>query len=386
MLLILQQLDIWNILQLAGFALGLIILLLLIKVSSGLKRYIPLIVFVGITILQLLLDFMIDTKQIKYFPHLLYILEPFNMIWGALLYLYARNMEAQRFRLCKLDLLLLIPFLLSLLTYMPYYFTSGAEKLKDFVVYGELKTDVVDSVWEWIFEVSVNTGFLWFALRQLAKYNGKIKEQFSDIQQLDLHLTQVMIKVFMGIYLVELLFVFMTFYGFPYYEPLFYTLELLGGGFLLLIAYDAIISNKYIVEIQKGWVTVPVSEVEIDGQIVKYAKSTLTDEMSDQIKTDLVNYMNEEKPYLQTQIRIKDLSEKTGIPSHQISQVINESFQQNFYEFVNSYRVKEAMKLLKDSNFKNYTYTAIGFEVGFNSKSAFYNAFKKVTGTTPAKY
>jgi AraC-like DNA-binding protein len=76
----------------------------------------------------------------------------------------------------------------------------------------------------------------------------------------------------------------------------------------------------------------------------------------------------------------------TGVNSHQISQVINDVFNKNFYEFVNAYRVNEAIRILNNRKYINYTYSAIGFEAGFNSKSAFYNSFKRETGKTPAQY
>ena len=58
----------------------------------------------------------------------------------------------------------------------------------------------------------------------------------------------------------------------------------------------------------------------------------------------------------------------------------------NFSDYINSYRVEEAKKLLADTTFDNYTIVAVGLECGFNSKSTFYNAFKKFTGVTPTVY
>lgn len=372
--------------ELAGIGFGLVILMLIVRMSKGAKRYFPLMLFVFILMFDLFSDFIIDTHIIKKIPHLLYISEPFQMLSGLLIFLYVRNIEKQRFFLQKSDWFFLIPFGISLLNYMPYYFEKASVKLVDLKLFGGLKIDVLENIWEWNLLVMVNVGFLWAALVELGKYNRKIKEQCSDVQQLDLRLTQGLIKAIMLVYLLMMLVVYFTYFGFPYYDQLFTALELLNIGLLFFIGYDAIVSGRHIQKIQKEWAKFPVSEISIDGHVVKYAKTGLNEDSSRQLKEKLEQFMEEKKPYLQPQIKIKDLADLMGQASHQISQVINESFGQNFYEFVNMYRVNEAKILLKSPEFKNYTLTAIGFEVGFNSKSAFYNAFKKHTGTTPAKF
>jgi len=156
-------------------------------------------------------------------------------------------------------------------------------------------------------------------------------------------------------------------------------LRLLSVGIVFLIGYDAIISNKYTADL------IPIFKNKQENKEVKYAKSNLSNEDVERIKNQLEQCMQEQELYLQPQLRIKDLEEQLKVPTHQLSQVINQAFDQNFYEFVNHYRVQYALQILSDSNFSKYTYTAIGFEAGFNSKSAFYNAFKKVTGKTPAQ-
>lgn len=70
--------------------------------------------------------------------------------------------------------------------------------------------------------------------------------------------------------------------------------------------------------------------------------------------------------------------------SHELSKLINENLNSNFTEFINKYRIEEAKQLIVTNS--NYTIEAIGNSSGFNSKSAFYKAFKAYAGTTPAKF
>ena len=75
-----------------------------------------------------------------------------------------------------------------------------------------------------------------------------------------------------------------------------------------------------------------------------------------------------------------------SVPQHHLSQILNEKLNQNFFDFVNNYRIQEAKKLLVSPDGGLLTILAIAEEVGFNSKSAFNNAFKKVTNTTPSEF
>lgn len=94
--------------------------------------------------------------------------------------------------------------------------------------------------------------------------------------------------------------------------------------------------------------------------------------------------LNSEKLYVDPNLKIADLAEKMDTSTHELSKVINENFGKGFPEFINGYRVEEAKRLIGTNT--NYTVEAIGKMSGFNSKSAFYKAFKTYTNTTPAKY
>jgi AraC-like DNA-binding protein len=155
---------------------------------------------------------------------------------------------------------------------------------------------------------------------------------------------------------------------------------------LVLIGYDALTTYKHSATIKQEWQRIHLEDGQNINQPIKYASSTLTRKQSAALKEKLEAYMDKHEAYLQSQIRIKDLADLTGISSHQISQVLNESFNQNFYEFINTYRVKKAIALIQDPQNSSLTLSAIGYEAGFNSKTTFYEAFKKATGTTPAQY
>ena len=96
--------------------------------------------------------------------------------------------------------------------------------------------------------------------------------------------------------------------------------------------------------------------------------------------------MENEKPYLNNRLGLKDVAEYLNISVHHLSQVINEQLDKNFFDFVNDYRVTEVKNLLRDPKHKQFTLLAIAYDCGFNSKSSFNSVFKKITGLTPSSY
>ncbi len=118
----------------------------------------------------------------------------------------------------------------------------------------------------------------------------------------------------------------------------------------------------------------------------KYEWSTLSEEKADNCMDKLMFIMHDEKPYLDSGLTLQKLAEVVDISPQHLSQVINERMNQNFFDFINGFRIKEAKRLLVDPKGELLTILAVAEEVGFNSKSSFNTAFKKITGMTPTEY
>lgn len=98
----------------------------------------------------------------------------------------------------------------------------------------------------------------------------------------------------------------------------------------------------------------------------------------------LKNIMHEKDLYKNPNLTLQDLSIELNISSHQLSQFLNNNLSKNFTSFVNEFRINEACKIMTSND--KLTLESIGYDVGFNSKSTFFAAFKKHTGTTPLNY
>ena len=118
----------------------------------------------------------------------------------------------------------------------------------------------------------------------------------------------------------------------------------------------------------------------------KYTRSGLKEAQAEKYLTRLLAFMETKKPYLDGSLTIHDLSQKTGISRHHITQVLNETYGKNFFVFVNEYRTREVLERFNDPRFNNYTILAIALDSGFNSKTTFNSFFKSQTGQTPSNY
>ncbi|MFN4000392.1 helix-turn-helix domain-containing protein [Algoriphagus sp.] len=103
-------------------------------------------------------------------------------------------------------------------------------------------------------------------------------------------------------------------------------------------------------------------------------------------KERLNELMIKEKPYLDNELSLPKLAESFQTGTHQLSYLLNKGLNDNFYDYVNRFRVEESKRLLLDKKFNHLSMVGIALEAGFNSKTAFNTAFKKFTGHTPSEF
>lgn len=124
----------------------------------------------------------------------------------------------------------------------------------------------------------------------------------------------------------------------------------------------------------------------LEAPVLKYKKSSLSDEDKLHILDAIKNEMENEKFFIQSTASLTRLSKTINQSSHHVSQVINEKLGQSFFEMLASYRVEEAKEILRTELGRKLTIEEVAERVGYNSKSAFNTAFKKFTSQTPSTY
>jgi YesN/AraC family two-component response regulator len=132
--------------------------------------------------------------------------------------------------------------------------------------------------------------------------------------------------------------------------------------------------------------TKKLSEREVAAR-QKYENSSLDEEDKRVIIDKITAVMEGSDEIFSTEFSLNRLAELVGSNYKYVSQVINEYYDQNFNNFINQYRIKEACKRIDNhGQYANMTIEAIANSVGFRSRSAFFTSFKRITGLTPSEY
>jgi AraC-like DNA-binding protein len=100
----------------------------------------------------------------------------------------------------------------------------------------------------------------------------------------------------------------------------------------------------------------------------------------------LNSHITKNKPYLDADLTLNDLASQVQVSSRQLSTLINAELGKSFFDLINSYRIEEAKRILRESKDRKLTVLEVMYQAGFNSKSSFNTAFKKYTGSTPTAF
>ncbi|MBO0936909.1 helix-turn-helix domain-containing protein [Fibrella sp. HMF5335] len=129
--------------------------------------------------------------------------------------------------------------------------------------------------------------------------------------------------------------------------------------------------------------SVPLS-IESQASVADDSPRT-TDEI-EATKRQIDIYMLRYKPFTNPNLTLAELAAKLKMPPHVLSKVLNEGYDKNFFDFINTHRINELKVRLHNPQFRSYTLLSMALEVGFNSKTAFNRSFKKLTNQTPSEY
>lgn len=353
----------------------------------------PLIVFMFLTSVELFFQFIYSSGLITQYPHFLYISEPFSMLSGVLLLLFTRNILNEKVEFRRFDLLAFIPFFAYVIYYMPSYLQSAEDKIFDITAFYSEGIFWSENLYEWIAEVIVSVPFLVLSVRLLNKYQEKIKNNYSEISKINYTTVRNLLIVCIGLYFVELVVIVLAFLEVQaavYFNAVVYISLIIifyfVGYYVLIRKVNGEVKYIYVNNTNQETGLEKTKPDAIIGTHNKYEKNSLSELKSAEISEKIIHCIEINYPYRNPELRLIDFSRLIDEHPNNVSQILNDVFKMNFYDFINSYRVEEAKKLLKLPDYANYTITAIGFEVGFNSKSAFYSAFKKFTNLTPAQF
>jgi AraC-like DNA-binding protein len=311
-----------------------------------------------------------------------YVFIPFT--YGPLLYLYIIYQTTERVEFRWKYILHFIPALVVFITLIVFY-DRPVMRLDDFwandpflsfrLIYG-LSFFISITTYSVIAFVLINRHQR--NIQNLVSYtSGKITLSWLLVISISFYVTYVAVFI-LGVYVI--------FAKDPTYDPRlpsYFGLTFFAFAFSFYGFKQPGIFNEILTEYRTHRTPPNVQEEEKEA---KYERSGLKEKDAQKYLEQLLRYMDEVKPYLDTDLTIHDISSDLDIPRHYLTQVINGLLGKNFYTFINEYRIEAVKKLLVDERYEKYTLTSIAFEAGFSSKSSFNSIFKTSTGMTPTQF
>lgn len=374
------------------YIVGISITFFLVFILTSKKNKSPadtiLTVWLSITGLHLLLYYIYASAKYVTFPFLLGLEIPLPLLHGPFLFLYTIALTNQQHNK-KINTLHFIPFVLALLSLLPFFVLSFPQKIKVYQEEGK-SYEVLRTV---IFISIVLSGIFYtiISLQKLDKHRKSIAEQFSFTEKINLKWLSYLI---LGL---SIIWVFVIFREDKYifYAVVFYVLFIGYFGIkqvgIFTIAKTQIpdeISENLSSEENKKFNSSLFDEnkIEVQSGKIKYEKSKISSDEVSAIQKKLIVLMQTEKTYTDPELSLSDLAQKINVHPNTLSQIINSVEQKSFYEYINDLRVEEFKKLIAIPHNQKFTLLSLAFESGYNSKTAFNRNFKKNTGHSPSDY
>ena len=372
----LENLNIWQLIIGFGAAQGLFLAFVFFKSSRYQKvsnKFLSLLLLstAFVNIVTLLFDLDIEARYpiVSYLPINLTVIIPF-----ALLYFVTYLLDAAH-KFGKIGYLFLV--------FIASYFLWKSISVIQFLIGGDSNSIfhthrfVIGGIYDTVacLQLFIVLGFL---LRKLHFFNQSLYEEYSDLESKSLDWLRnalIFIAVLTAFWIVNELneyFYFMKFRSIMYPILLGITLVIYWVGYTMYLQQDLFESSSG--KARKSLKSQVTSEIQ-----------PLSDKTEDHYRR-LIQLMQDEHLYREPSLSMTMLAERTGLSKGYLSQILNTKEEKNFFEFVNSYRVKEVKRLLEDPAYNHYSVLGIGQEAGFKSKSTFNAVFKKYTAQTPSQY
>lgn len=305
------------------------------------------------------------------FPHILGASLTFQFLYGPLIFFYTISVLKPNNK-WKWEYLHFLPFLIHLFYLMPSYLTPSAEKVEFLIQQAGTEPSVGLSATGIFFVSAKSLHMLVYAalLFNVERFASQLGIQVKRISYAKKFWINVIKYGFLGYVCTYILF-FLLVGTIGYNLETDFVISFAASAFIFTIGYVGLSKPDYLYEAHNGF---------------KYEGSSLEESKADRYLEKLLLYMEDEKPYMDGDLKLEELADRLNIPRHHLSQIINERLGKNYFEFINTYRVREAKRILSDPERSGDIILRIALESGFNNKTTFNSAFKSEVGTTPSQY
>lgn len=309
------------------------------------------------------------------FPQWAHLEDGFILLFGPLLFFYTCSIVYRDFFFKRKDIFHFIPFLFVTISLLSFYHSQSDEQ-KRFIESAVTHRELPPAFYVVAAIVYVHVLiYIVMSLQKVLNYRNEIKHQFASVRKINLDWLVFLILSVTLILLLSWVSVMIPVTG----ARGWFEYSLLVIIFILFIFINLVVlKGLNQPEIFAG--------LETGRLVVDAATSPLVSSESELIRNRLEDLMRKEKVFLDSELNLESLAAKAGISAKKLSQVINTTYEKNFFDFVNAYRIEEAKRILRESSDPGLTVLEAMYQSGFNSKSSFNTIFKKTTGLTPSAY
>ncbi len=229
--------------------------------------------------------------------------------------------------------------------------------------------------------------YLGLTFVQIKKFHARLRNMFASVEKLKLtwlqQITLLLLSAWMVFSLEEVALMFGV------HLTHFDLSSALVALYVFLMGYMALLKSEIFQQpalLKPMHILECMETAESADTSSRYEKSGLTSERAQALTRTLLDLMRDEEPFTDNELTLADLAERLRITPHNLSEILNTQVRQNFYDFINQYRIEKAKRDLADPAKSHLKILAIAFEAGFNSKTAFNTIFKHTTRMTPSAY
>lgn len=217
-------------------------------------------------------------------------------------------------------------------------------------------------------------GYLVATLRRLGAYRARLKDLYSNTDRRELRWIDWLMAFLVALWGAAALSLVSDNFG----PGLVFPGEVVSGLAAVLlffvVAFASIAPTAGALETNE-----PVPGPD-NGPQEKYMRSALSEDHAKRLAGRIEKAMRDDALYLDANLSLQKLSRHVGAPPNLTSQTLNEEIGSTFFDYVAHWRIEAAKPRILSGE---ASILAIALEVGFNSRSTFYKAFKRETGMTP---
>lgn len=305
------------------------------------------------------------------------------LTFGPFLFLYTKYLLYRRWFFKSKDFIHFIPFLVFTILYFAFF--KGELSFDHHEFFLDDGYSMIRILYMVTFLGSVSY-YTFLTLKILGRHRKQLKDRFSFLSESnELNWLYILTAIFSLTYLV--------YFALGAYNVLtrqgYFDISYTSDVFLTILAFSVSyfgIKQPYLFKVIPEEKQEEISAKSAQSSKEKYKNSNLSDEQKEGYIKHIYAFMQDERPYLNAELTVQDLSKQLNVSRHHLTEILNNDIGKNFFTFINEYRVEEVKRRLLDEKFEHLTIVAIAFESGFNSKSTFNSIFKQNTGKTPSQW